>query len=102
MPNFTLKVISTPPPPPPFRRERDKNGSGKIIFISEGLIAKRLYAYEDSTFETIRLKVTISKKKWRVTFAYRPPYNSNKDGFFKDLNKPLSNITRIYENVLVV
>ena len=27
-----------------------------------------------------------------VTFAYRPPYNSNKDGFFKELNKSLSNI----------
>ena len=38
---------------PPFRRDRDKNGGGKIIFIREGLIAKRLYAYEDSTSETI-------------------------------------------------
>ena len=28
--------------------------------------------------------------------------NSNKDGFFKELNKSLSHITRKYENVLVV
>ena len=87
---------------PPFRRDRDKNGGGKMIFIREGLLAKKLYAYEDSTSETICLEVTISKKKWCVTFAYRPPYNSNKDGFFKELNKSLSNITRKYENVLVV
>ena len=60
-----------------------------MIFIREGLIAKRLYAYKDSTSETY------------VTFAYRSPYNSNKD-FFKELNKSLSNITRNYENVLVV
>ena len=73
-----------------------------MIFIREGLIAKRLYAYEDSTSETICLEVTISKKKWCVTFAYRPPYNSNRHGFFKELNKSLSNITRKYENVLVV
>ena len=52
---------------PPFRRDRDKNGGGKMIFIREGLIAKRLYAYEDSTSETICLEVTISKKKWCVT-----------------------------------
>ena len=73
-----------------------------MIFIREGLIAKRLYAYEDSTSETICLEVTISKKKWCVTFAYRPPCNNNKDGFLKELNKFLSNVTRKYENVLVV
>ena len=73
-----------------------------MIFIREGLIAKRLYAYEDSTSETICLEVTISKKKWWVTFAYRPPCNNNKDGFLKGLNKFLSNVTRKYENVLVV
>ena len=87
---------------PPFRRDRDKNGGGKMIFIREGLIAKRLYAYEDSTSETICLEVTISKKKCCVTFAYRPPCNSNKDGFSKWLNKSLSNIRRKYENALVV
>ena len=87
---------------PPFRRDRNKDGGGKMIFIREGLIAKRLYAYEDSTSETICLEVTISKKKWCVTFAYRPPYNSNKHGFFKELNKSLSNITRKYENVLAI
>ena len=30
--------------------------------------------------------------KKMVTFACRPPYNSNKDSFFKELNKSLSNI----------
>ena len=68
----------------------------------EGLIAKRSYAYEDNTSKTICLEVTISKKKWCITFAYRPPYNSNKDGFFNELNKSLSNIARKYENILVV
>ena len=48
---------------PPLRRDRDKNGGRKMIFIREGLIAKILYAYEDSTSETIWLEVTISKKK---------------------------------------
>ena len=33
---------------------------------------------------------------------YGPPYNSNTNGFFKELNKSLSNITRKYENVLAV
>ena len=65
-------------------------------------MAKRLYLYGNNTSETIYLEVTISKKKWCIIFAYRPPYNSNKDGFFKDLNKSLSKIARKYENVLLV
>ena len=73
-----------------------------MIFIRGGLIAKRLYAYKDSTSETICLTVTIPKKKWCVAFPYRPPYNSNNDSFSKELNKSLSNITRKYENVFVV
>ena len=93
MPNFPLKLIST----------HHLGGIlPKMIFIREGLIAKRLYLYGDNTSETIYLEVTISKKKWCIIFAYRPPYNSNKDGFFKDLNKSLSNIARKYENVLLV
>ena len=95
--NFTSNVS------PPFRRNRDKNGGRKcMIFIKRALIAERLHALEDSTSQTICLVVAVSKKKWCVTFAYRPPYNSNKDGFFKDVNKSLSNITRKYENAFVV
>lgn len=33
---------------PQFRRDRDKKGGGKIIFMREGLIAKRLNTYEDN------------------------------------------------------
>ena len=44
------------------------------------------------TSETICLEVTISKKKCR------PSYNNNKEGFFKDLDKSLSNIQ---ENVKI-
>ena len=44
----------------------------------------------------------MSKRKSCVIFAHRPPFNSNKDGFFKDLNKSLSNIARKYANALVV
>ena len=38
--------------------------------------------------------------KLQFLFAYRAPSNSNKDSFFKELIKSLSNITRKYENVL--
>ena len=73
-----------------------------MIFVREGLIAKRLYAYKDSTSKTICLEFTMSKNKWCVTFAYIQWYNNNKDGIFKEINKSLINIKRKFENVQVV
>ena len=61
-----------------------------------------MYAYEDNTSETICSEVTVSKKKWCLTFAYRPRHNCNNDGFFKEQNQSLSNIARKYENVVLV
>ena len=49
MPNFTLKVAST-------RHLGEivtKMVGGGMIFIRDGLIAKRLYSYEDNTCETM-------------------------------------------------
>ena len=57
-----------------------KYGRVETIFIWKGLIAKPLYACKDRTSETICLEITMDKKKWCVTFACRPQYNSNKDG----------------------
>ena len=83
---------------PLFRQRRSGGGMG---FTMDDLIAKRLYAYAGGTSETICLEVTISKK-WCVTFRYSVTYNSNKDSFFEGPKKFLSNISRKYENVLVV
>ena len=80
MSNFTLKDISTPHLGEIVRKKR---GGGGIIFIRKGLIAKRLYVYEDTTSKTICLEVTISKMNWCITFAYRPPYNNTKEDIKK-------------------
>ena len=36
------------------------------------------------------------KRKWCLTFAYRLPYSNNKATFFMELNKSLCNIARKY------
>ena len=45
----------------PFRRDRDKYGGGKIVFLRERFIAKRLGNLEGNISETICIEVTISK-----------------------------------------
>ena len=51
----------------PYRKDKNKNGGGKIAFTREGLITKRLKAFEGDISETISLEVTISKKFWFIT-----------------------------------
>ena len=53
----------------PYRKDRNKNGDGKIVFITEGLIAKRLETFEGDTSETIYLEVTISSLVYNLCLA---------------------------------
>ena len=73
---------------PPYRKDRNKNGGGKIVFIGEGLITKRLKAFEGDISETICLEVIIFKKGWFITYVYRPPYNDNKTFFSVNFQIP--------------
>ena len=62
---------------PPLRRDRNRYGRGKIVFIKESIFNKSLSSYETRTFETICIEVTISKENWCRISAYRPSQNSN-------------------------
>ena len=46
----------------PYRRDRDNHGGGKMVFIREGLITKRLENLETKLSETICLELTTSNK----------------------------------------
>ena len=70
------------------------------MYVKKGLIAKRILEYENVNIETICIEITISKRKWCLTFA--SPYNNNKATFFMELNKSLCNIASKYENILII
>ena len=70
---------------PPFRRDRNKFGGGKIVYVKDGLIANRLTEFETAESETICLESTISNKKWFLMFVYRPPYEPIRKYFLKKL-----------------
>ena len=86
---------------PAFRKIEIKMGAEKLC-VKEGFIAKRILEYENINIKTICIEITISKRKWCLTFASRPPYNNNKATFFMELNKSLCNIGRKYENILII
>ena len=60
-----------------------------MVFVGNSIIAKNLESLEGKESETICIEVTISKKKWCVTFVYRPPQNDNKVMFFNKTNLSL-------------
>ena len=62
---------------PSFRKDRNSSGGGKIVYIRNGIIAKRLTVYETQNTECICVEITIKKRKWANIFTYRPPNNNN-------------------------
>ena len=74
----------------------------ETVLVRNGIIAKRLESLEGKESETICIEVTISKKKWSIIFAYRPPYNDNKVMFFNDLHLSLNQCVNRYDNIIVM
>ena len=50
-------------------KDRNKYGGGKIVFVKEGLIARRLRDFDEDTTEITCLEPTICKKNWFMIFA---------------------------------
>ena len=78
---------------PPFRRDRDKHGGGKVVYIKEGVMVNRIKEFETNRSETICLELTISNKKWFIIYAYRSPNETNKKVFFDELNETMKRWT---------
>ena len=45
---------------PPFCKDRNKHGGGKIVYVRNGIIAKRIKQFEEGCGETICLEFTFS------------------------------------------
>ena len=85
---------------PPFRRDRDSKGGGKMVFIKNGLIVKRIKDLETKISETICIELTIAKKKWCIIFGYKPPKQNNAL-FFQELTNSLNLVVNKYENIIL-
>ena len=49
---------------PAFRKDRDENGGGLMIFVRNDIITRRLQDFEPKDLECICIELTLSKKKW--------------------------------------
>ena len=79
-----------------FRRDRNSKGGGKLVYVKQGIIAKRLENLETKFSETICIELTISKKKWRALFAYMP-----QTLFFEEISISLCHIVNEYDKYII-
>ena len=91
---------------PPLRRDRDainsfSYGGGKLVFVKDGIINKRLKDFETPTAETICLEITVSNRKWFILFAYRPESISRKT-FFDELTVSLNKAFIDYDYIALL
>ena len=57
----------------------------------EKVLSQSKWNFQMKNAETIRLELTIVKKKWCILFAYRPP-NTDKEEFFDEISVSLNKI----------
>ena len=91
---------------PPHRRDRPQKSSnsfagGKIVYIKDGLITKRLTDFETITAETICIEFSLKTKKWFIMFGYRPE-SIDRNIFFQEVNLALSKAMNKYENIIFI
>ena len=67
---------------PSFRRDQNSKGGGKLVYVKQGIIAKRLENLETKFSETIYIELPISKKNG-VLYLHISPQNKMRLYFLK-------------------
>ena len=87
--------------PGQFRRDRNEHGGGLMLFVKQGIPAKRIKTLESEDIEVSCLEVNIAKRKWAIFNIYRPSCKSI-DLFFNELTKLIDLAINKYENIVVM
>ena len=88
--------------PADFRKDRDRNGGGLLVYIKKGTPCKRLKTYEEANIESICFEITIKSRKWFILAFYRPPNNENLHIFFNYISKCTEKAFCKYENIILL
>ena len=85
----------------PYRRDRDRNGGGVIIFVRDDLPSKQLlkHTFHDD-IEVLIIEINLRKTKFLLMGGYRPPSQSP-NYFFHAINNALDVYTGAYDKLLL-
>ena len=86
---------------PPFWRDRNLSGGGKLVYIRSGITTKSLTVYETKNWESICAEITFKKRKWRISFSYRPPTDNNLKLLFEETTQSANQLPSKFENIII-
>lgn len=78
---------------------RDGRGGGIAVYIKEGIHFETI-TIKSTSFETIRVDITINNKNITVIAIYRPPCQ-NINTFVNELDQAISNINKKIETIII-
>ena len=85
-----------------FRKDRNKNGDGLLLYVNEGIPGKLINSYDfKKGSEIIAFEFSISNKKWLLLGNYKPP-SQNDLSFLNEIKLSLNFFSSSYENFLLL
>ena len=84
----------------PFRKDRNRNGEGILVFIRDDIPCKELQKIFFNEFEVLFIEVNLSHSKWLFVACYHPP-SQNNDLFFRKLSNQTDFYSKTYDNFFI-
>ena len=79
---------------PPYRKDRDRNGGGILIYVREDIPSKLLEGYEfPDDIEGLFIEVNLKSTKWGLFGSYHPP-SQNDAYYFEKVSRAID----VYSN----
>ena len=85
-------TISIPGFHEPLRRDRNRNGGGCLVYISQSLTFKQQFHIQSQYFENISVDVRVNNKIYSINCYYRPPDQDNHECFLDETEKMLTRL----------
>ena len=84
----------------PFRKDRNRNGGGILVFIRDDIPCKELQINFFNEFEVLFIEANLSYSKWLFVTCYHPP-NQNDYLFFRKLSNQIDFYSKTYDNFFI-
>ena len=84
----------------PYRKDRNRNGGGIIVYVREDIPSRKLDQFKlDDDIEGIFIEINLRKSKLLMLAIYRPP-SSSKSQYLNSVGNAVDFYSKTYQNVV--